>query len=136
MWPLSSSVRPMTASDEFVPPQEELDVFLHEVVRAEIHRASTDLGIDGSFSAHLLSCGNELLLSHNDSSSWAVRAIFRHAHSQGRALAQMQARLCRPHSTGYCGFVLKGGYDRSNPSSFRARSRTNEYNTVGFRGWA
>jgi len=126
----------MKASDEFVPPQEELEAFLREVIGSEIARASSSAGVDGTFSAHLICGANELHIQSDDSSTWVVRAMFRHAHSPGRALAKIRARLRRPHSTGYCGFSLKGGYDRNNPGFFQARSRTNEYNTVGFSGWA
>jgi hypothetical protein len=126
----------MTASDDFIPDMSELHAFLAVVVAPEICRLSTDLGVDNTFSAHAFACGEEHVVPGSTPSSWTVRAIFRAAHTAGRALVQIQARPVAPHPTGYSGFVLKGGYDIGRPSTFSARSMTNEYRTTGFRAWA
>ena len=126
----------MTASDEFIPDMSELQAFLAVAAAPEISRASTDLGVENTFSAHAYAGGEEHQISGSVPSAWTVRAIFRAAHSAGRALVQIQARLVAPHPTGYSGFVLKGGYDLGRPSTFSARSTTSEYHTVGFRAWA
>ena len=126
----------MTASDEFIPSDSELQALLTAVAVPEISRASTDLGIDSTYSAHAFARGNESPLIGTAASAWTVRAIFRAAHNPGRVLVQVEAKLSASHPSGYSGFILKGAYDNGSPDTFVARSKTNEYNTVGFRAWA
>ena len=126
----------MTASDEFIPENSELWALLAAVAAPEITRVSADLGIDSSYSAHVFSRGEESPLLGSVASAWTVRAIFRAAHAPGRTLAQVQARVVAPHPSGYSGFTLKGGYDLGDPTTFSARSKTNEFNVAGFRAWA
>ena len=125
----------MTVSDEFTPSSSELQAFLTAAVAPEIVRASTELGVESTYSAHAFARGEESPLL-GSSAAWAIRAIFRTAHAPGRVLVKVQARLAKPHPTGYSGFVLKGAYDLGSPSTFSVRSKTNEYNTAGFQAWA
>ncbi|QNN47482.1 hypothetical protein H9L17_04915 [Thermomonas brevis] len=126
----------MTVSDEFIPNTAELQAFLAAALTPEISRASADLGVESTYSAHAFARGKETLLLDSAASAWTVRATFRASHSPGRALVQLQAKLAAPHPSGYSGFTLKGGYDLGSPNTFAARSKTNEYNTAGFRAWA
>ena len=126
----------MTASDEYIPDVSELQALLAVAAAPEIVRASEDLGVDSSYSAHAFAHGKESLLFGISTAPWAVRVIFRAAHAPNRVLVQVQARLRITDPSGYSGFLLKGSYDRSSPSTFLARSKTNEYNTVNFRAWA
>jgi len=126
----------MTASDEFIPDTAELQAFLAVALTPEISRASAELGVESTYSAHAFAHGKETQLLGSSAAAWTVRTTFRASHSAGRTLVQLQARLAAPHSSGYSGFTLKGGYDLGSPSTFAARSKTNEYNTAGFRAWA
>ena len=125
----------MTVSDEFIPSSSELQALLTAAVTPEIVRASAELGVESTYSAHAFARGEESpVLGSN--AAWTVRAIFRTTHAPSRALVQVQARLAKPHPSGYSGFVLKGGYDLGSPDTFSVRSKSNEYNTAGFRAWA
>ena len=126
----------MTASEEFMPDSSEWQALVAAAMAPEICRVSADLGIESTYSAHAFAHGEESTPVGSVASSWTVRTILRTAHTKGRALVQFQAKLAVPHPSGYSGFIIKGGYDLGSPSSFSARSRTNEYNTVGFRAWA